>query len=312
MPHNSAQAAATSEVPIGRQARELLSRAKALHRQAATAAHSLVEARQRVEHAYGELREEMVRRELSTIPVGRLRESTDGRVRLGSLEKAGYTTVLKVLDSSPSRLQQLPGVGQQTATQAVAAARQVAAAVRDGMKVRVDLDPTNPRSTALITALARLESTQRTLVGLDTDLPRLDQALAAAVKMASPTRGRVRMLLTRSARKDDATRALAEVQDVLAWADGSSVTSTLNAAQHIAGPPLPDDVWADFAQRAPDYYGVLGQVVDLGLDVAAAEGFLPAEIVAQVNEQQLDEPSARCPCAATSPSAPGSPSSNAA
>ena len=50
----------------------------------------------------------------------------------------------------------------------------------------------------------------------------------------------------------------------------------------------PAEVWRDFERRSADYYGLLGQVVGLGGDVAAAEGYLPADIVERVNAQQLD------------------------
>ena len=48
------------------------------------------------------------------------------------------------------------------------------------------------------------------------------------------------------------------------------------------------EVWRDFERRSADYYGLLGQVVSLGGDVAAAEGYLPADIVERVNAQRLD------------------------
>jgi SNF2 family DNA or RNA helicase len=48
-------------------------------------------------------------------------------------------------------------------------------------------------------------------------------------------------------------------------------------------------VWKDFEQHAAECYGRLGEIVDLGLDVQAAEGFLPADVVARVHEQQLDD-----------------------
>ena len=53
-------------------------------------------------------------------------------------------------------------------------------------------------------------------------------------------------------------------------------------------PPSPAEVWRDFEQRSAAYYGLLGHVVPLGGDVAAAEGFLPADIVERVNAQRLD------------------------
>ena len=47
-------------------------------------------------------------------------------------------------------------------------------------------------------------------------------------------------------------------------------------------------MWRDFERRSAEYYGLLGQVVDLGRDIAASEGYLPADIVERVNAQRLD------------------------
>lgn len=104
---------------------------------------------------------QMVRRELSTIPVARLKEVTEGRLRLGKLESAGYSTVLSVFQSTPRQLTMIPGVGDQTAMQAVAAALQVARAVGDGLQVRIDLDPSNQLSTTLLQHVRLLENTEK-------------------------------------------------------------------------------------------------------------------------------------------------------
>ena len=61
-----------------------------------------------------------VRRELDAIPVARLQEVTEGRLRLGSVEKSGLRTVGSVLDAGAYRLRQIPGVGQRTADQMLA------------------------------------------------------------------------------------------------------------------------------------------------------------------------------------------------
>ncbi len=65
--------------------------------------------------AFDSLRSEMIRRELQSIPVARLKDATGGRLRLGNLERAGYSTVLQVYDASPRDLLAIPGVGEQTA-----------------------------------------------------------------------------------------------------------------------------------------------------------------------------------------------------
>lgn len=283
--------AVTDPVPVGKPARDLLSRAESLRLRVETSLDAVGGARTDVERCYVALREEMVRRELSTIPIARLRESTGGRLRFGPLERAGFSTVLDVLDARPSRLEAVKGVGEQTATQVVAAARQIAAAARDGMRVRVDLDPNNPLSTALITALHQYGGLQRIVDPVDQELTQLPAKLANAAGAAQPARGRLKMMFVGGARKREALAALDQVRMLVNRASRPDVRAALDASERSAQGTYPSsrEIWDDFARRAADYYGLLGQAVDLGLDLAASEGFLPAEIVAQVDEQQLDE-----------------------
>jgi len=244
-----------------------------------------------VQTAFSALRQQMVRRELATIPLARLRETTQGRLRLGQLERAGFRTVLAVLDASPGRLHQVPGVGAATVMQAVAAARQVAAAVEDSLKVRVDLDPANPQSTALISALYQLGRAEPVLGRLAPPARQLDEELRVLLPKATIAGNWLRLPFAGRERRAEAEHALARVEQLLEWADGTGLSRDLAATRPYLRPAPVDraTVWKDFEQRSVEYYGRLGEIVDLRLDVAAAEGFLPAEIVAQVHDQQLDD-----------------------
>lgn len=262
------------------------------HRQRA---HEVLSAEKRsrtaVEEAFGELRSEMVSRELATIPVARLRDSTDGRLRLGALETSGYRTVLDVYRATAEQLERVNGVGWQTATQARAAANQVAAAVSDGLKFHLDLDPSNKRSTQLLIAINRHDEVEQAVAPLRENAQRLAAELAKLESVAAPASGRLSFFFAGKRRKDEAQKALARLQHLLDWADDGIIAPLFNTAVEVIQRPKisKQDIWRDFEKRSPEYYGALGQVVDLKLDVAATEGFLPADIVARVQEQQLDE-----------------------
>jgi len=246
--------------------------------------------RQEVERAFAALRSEMVRRDLAAIPVERLKDSTAGRLRFGPLASAGYITVLDVLNASPSALLSVPGVGQQTATQIHAAARQVAAAIEDGLKVRVDLDPDNVLSTNLLVALSRHDRVQRAASKVREHARTVSESAGQDLNTATPTKGRVRWFFTGRAKKERASEALSRLTGCLNWADSQSIWSQLDVVATAGRTTDPSkQVWRDFERRSPEYYGLLGEIVDLKLDVAASEGFLPAEILASVHEQQLDE-----------------------
>lgn len=68
-------------------------------------------ARQAAHEAYEKAIGEVVATQLATMPVARLKETTEGRVRINLVEQAGFRTVDSVLRAGPYRLQQIRGVG---------------------------------------------------------------------------------------------------------------------------------------------------------------------------------------------------------
>ena len=101
--------------PTGAEARATLASGEALLADGAWVAATADAARRAVIDAHRTLAEPQVRARLGEIAVERLRESTARRLRLAGVPEAGFATVLDVLDAPPSRLEAIPGIGQQTA-----------------------------------------------------------------------------------------------------------------------------------------------------------------------------------------------------
>ncbi|MCA1674204.1 MAG: ATP-dependent helicase, partial [Actinobacteria bacterium] len=268
-------------------ARALLRRAHDLVELVSEVEHGRDFLRHDVEAAFTALREQMVRRELANIPVARLRETTEGRLRIGRLEQAGFPTVLEVHQSSPGRLQQIPGVGATTATQLVAAARQVATAIRDGLRVRVDLDPSDAASTSLIVALYRLRGFEAVADPVREHARRIASDLREALPAATPTGSLLRRVLSFGRGRSDAYAALTRVGQLV---ESARCQRELDGARAVLrSPPEPAASWNDFERHSPEFYGLLGEIVDLGEDSEAAAGFLPDEVVESVNAHPLDD-----------------------
>ena len=272
------------------ESRTLLARARTLVDLVDTIENGRATLRGDVEKTFHVLREQMVHRELANIPVGRLRDTTGGRLRIGPLEQAGVTTVLDVHGSSASRLQQVPGVGQITATQLVAAARQVATAVRDDLRVRVDLNPSDAASTALISALHTLREFESAAEQAHEPASRLAKDLDAALPVAAATGSRLRRFFSGRERQADAQAALVRIQQLVAWTESSGLAESLEgAATALRGAVDPRAAWEQFERRSPEFYGLLGEIVELGGDEEAAAGFLPADLVEQITSHPLDD-----------------------
>ncbi|MFB9251581.1 DEAD/DEAH box helicase [Sphaerisporangium melleum] len=248
-------------------------------------------ARTAVQRALSALRSRAARADLAAIPSARLKDVTDGRLRLGVLEQAGYRTVLDILDATPYALQLLPGIGARTAAQVHAAAAQIARAAEETVAVRIDVDHREAETTHLLIALHRL-------VSAGPDLPRAQRAagavreeLAALLPAAQPARGRVRMLLAGREGRHRAREAVAEVAGLLAAARASGTPLLLGqtSVDLLRPPPSDIEAWSDFELRPPEYYNLLAEIAALEPDRVAAEGFLPDSVSTRVRAQALDD-----------------------
>ncbi|MET7454762.1 SNF2-related protein [Streptomyces sp. NPDC005574] len=279
------------ELPAGRAVRELWARGARLH----AAARSLREDHDRaldaVRSALEPIRDHLVAEELEAIPVSRLKDVTEGRLRLGAVEAAGFGSVRAVHEAGRYELRQVPGVGPQTADRALAAARQIARAVAETVSVRVDVDHPEPRTTALVVALQRLVEAGPELRRALDAATLLDGRLRELLPAARPAGNRLRMALAGRGRRDSVLAAVAELRELLADADTRDLRLLIaQASTDLLRPPVSDiAAWVDFELRSAEYYSRLADVSEERPDLAASEGFVPAEIAERVHAQPLDD-----------------------
>ncbi|MET4925384.1 DEAD/DEAH box helicase [Streptomyces sp. PSRA5] len=279
-------------VPVGGGARAVLDRADRLLATARRVTADHADVRGGVLSAITPLRDALVRRELAGIPVSRLADVTEGRLRLGTLEQAGYADVGKVLDSTAYELRGIPGIGTRSAGHAIAAARRIAEAMEEHVAVRVDADDIDdPHATALVTALSRMVNAGPDIPRALAAAARIDAELAPLLPPARPAGDRLRMLLTGKRRRQQAQLAVRSVDAFLDDAADREIPLLLaQAATDLLRPVVPaDEAWLDFQVRPADYLVLLAELSEAGPDVDAAEGFLPGDISERVRTQRLDD-----------------------
>jgi superfamily II DNA or RNA helicase len=245
-------------------------------------------ARQEVVDAYEVVHERQVWAALERTSIEAIKDVADGRARVDQLPAYGYFTVAHVLRAGPERLTPVPGIGESTAPKVFAAAEQIQQAVRDSHQFRIEFDPSDAETTRLLQALAVWEAVRPAGETYAQPATELASDLAADRPVAAPAvAGRIRRLFMRGADKAIADAAAERVRERVDHAESSGL---LQAARDIRAVTVPSaaEVWRDFEQRSAEYYGLLGQVVPLGGDRAAAEGYLPADIVERINGQNLD------------------------
>lgn len=273
---------------MSRETRALLARGARVQADAEAIAELLGKARAEVVEAYAVAAEPQVWTAIGKMSIETVKDTVDGRAKLDELPAHGIYSVADVLRAGPERLTTVPGIGEGTARRTILAAEQLKRAARDSLQFRIEFAPGNPDLTRLVRALATWGAVWRAAGAHEADAGPVAKELDALRPVAAPAAaGRLRRLFMRAADKavaDDAARRLRAVVDT---AEAGGLPGAAREARAVRTPG-DRQVWRDFELHSTDYYNLLSQVVGLGGDVAASEGFLPADIVERVGAQQLD------------------------
>lgn len=124
---------------------------------------------QRVEEATRQLCEQQAQEEIQRTDISVLDQITDGRLRLGPLQ---HLSLNQIAHAAPADLTPYEGVGEKTATQAIAAARSFIDDVKQSQIPRIDYQKKHA-STPYVTALANLLSFREDIRDLPKDVLQL-------------------------------------------------------------------------------------------------------------------------------------------
>ncbi|SEF80822.1 Superfamily II DNA or RNA helicase, SNF2 family [Actinacidiphila yanglinensis] len=276
---------------MGRGERDTVARGALLHESAQAAIGDHGRAVEAVRAALKPLHDAVVQRELDAIPVARLQDVTEGRLRLGSVEKSGLRTVGSVLDAGPYRLRQVPGVGQRTADQMLAAARRLSEAAYETVAVRIEVDRPDPDTTALVVALHVLVEAGPDARRAVDRAAELSERLGPLLAAARPAAGRFGLLLAGPEKKARTLTAVTGIRSLVDEVERTGQRELISQASVdlLRGPSSDIAAWVDFEVRSAEYYSLLAEISGRQPDAAAAEGFLPDEVAERVRAQPLDD-----------------------
>jgi superfamily II DNA or RNA helicase len=280
-------AASYPQVEPGSAARALIAAAKTLSTAITAAPATLGTRREQARNAYELFRADVVHGQLDELPLDKIKEVTQGRLRLTAIERAGYRSVGAVLRAGPVLLQSVPGVGPQTAAQVIAAAGNFQATLERQTRVRFDPDARTPAQARLLARLYAYEQVKANIPPQAPDYAPLAADLDALAAGAKPTASRLRMFFTGSARKRDSLDAAGRLAALLESPAAQDAQRRLRVAA-AADKAVTDWLWADYLERPVTYNGLLIEVADLAPAEESVQGFLPQEIVKRIREYPLD------------------------
>lgn len=276
--------------PPGKPTRALVAAARALRSAAGDAVEASEVSRRQARKAFEAIRDDLVRQQLDTIPIAELKETTEGRVRFGQVEAAGYKTVGAALRAGHAGLQRIPNVGPQTASKIIGAARQLQSALKETVRVRIDTVGHPAMHADLLGALWAQHRAGQAIDPIREPLGELILGLDRIVNDADRASSRLRLVFTGREKKQAARNALAELDRLMRSGSTETLRPRLHEALRTveAPPPAAGELWADYERRAVTYNGWLIEVGQYEPDPERSQGFLPAEVAARVAEHPLD------------------------
>lgn len=217
------------------------------------------------------VRQAEARKLVAEMPVERLKDATNGQLRINALTGAGIRNVQQVLDQG-ARILSLPGVGETTGNRMIGAARTIWQTTVDEMPVRIDIKHRSPATSELLKAM-RAWDAARSIRSATSDLAAADCLRPLLRCLDSKTSHLVVVPETSSAA--DLRRTIADVGRRASLLDGRGGSA--------AGDP-----WDDFIARPADYFAMLSELGFLSDDEEKIQGDLPAEIVEAIRDLKLD------------------------
>lgn len=231
------------------------------------------EFRSAVAAAVNAVRQVEARALVGEMPVERLKDATNGHLRISALTAAGIRNVQQVLDHG-GRIVSIPGVGETTGKRMVGAARTIWQTTVAEMPVRIDIKNRPSSATDLLKTMGAWEAA-RSIKRATSDLEAADSlrpiisSLDAKVShiVVVPPAGSV-----------------ADLRSAIAAVDGRA------ALLAAGGSAAAGDPWDDFLARPAVYYAMLSELGFLDDDEEKSQGDLPAEILEAIRELKLETP----------------------
>lgn len=238
---------------------------------------------------YERARDEVVQRQLASTPLERLRDTTSGRVRFGPIEAAGHVSIASVLAVGEYGVMRIDGVGEHSARQVIAAARQVASAMTDSLRLRFEADRRPDEQTHLLLALRDHNAAEAAVRPIAPELQRLALAIDDAVQRAGLTASRLKSFFAGRDRRRSATAALRELENLFDSPETKALlTHHGEVTAALAEPSSPSRAWHDYDAAVAHYNGMLIEVGELAPELDAVEGFIPTDIARRVHACRLD------------------------
>ena len=277
-------------VAAGRECAELIREAEALCQASAVTGRKLQTRRGAAAGLVRKLHQQTVAAKLNELPLDAIAKASSGRLRLAALEQAGFRSAGQLRGRSAAQLEQLNGVGPQTAQQVVAACARLEQELVRRTGITFDVRTRPADQTAALRALLQVDRDQELVSPAVAALDQHTTGLAALIAAAKPAAKKLTFRFRSKASRDAALESSAMLARLARGpharalserlADAVSQSDTVSSWSEA-------QVWSAFEARPAEIYALVESLAGLAT-AEATTGGLPEDIVARIEAIELD------------------------
>ena len=274
-----------------REARALMEHYRALFQKWEYAAGAETRCAGAVREAAEAMAADKVHSLLEGIPIEEVNREKKG-IRIKALREAGYSSMADLAAASQAELEALNGISEEGAAQIHATAERMKKYARQSIRLQISLDDRNPKAAQLVQAVSCYLGVKPLMLQLEAAVREESGETERAVQALSVGRNFFCWLFAGRKKRQKAEAAYAQLAERLE-ADCAEQRKILEALKQ-AEARTEEEAWADFAEHAIAFFGVLEELVP---DLAAPDDLhfgLPDDLAQAVQAQPLHLDGLRC------------------
>lgn len=242
--------------------------------------------RETVNAIYATFVDDTVEKTLNEIPIERMNDAGQG-IRTSAMQNAGIDNIAQLLKMTKGDLIKIPGVGDHSASQAMAAARNFEESVRNTCFPRLDPEHPTAISSKLVKNLFCILKSQENIALCKSILDTFENRLYMDLEQTKRTKQSFRWFLTSGKKKEQALEAFADLNAFLTGDAGRDLAQSIHDYRTMQSTD-DSEIWNDFASHAANYYALLESITGVKADRQKRQGDLPQELVERVEALKLN------------------------
>ena len=233
---------------------------------------------------------------LQGISVDELAREKKG-IRIKTLKDCGYNTMADIMRATPRSLADINGISDEGAALIKAAAAQIAAQAKSGVRIKLSTDDRSAAASQLVVAVSRYKNGMSHVKACQQVYGQSYGQIQNAIAALEECSGGLKWMFAGAQKKQNATAAYNYLAGLLNGPYAVQYAGVLQPAfkgLDDAAAITPDMAWADFAQNSVAFFNILEDICPGLLGTDDGQYGLPEELANEVADQTYTLDGLKC------------------